>query len=397
MIARSRDEEDGFTLIELMVVVLIIAILIAIAIPTFLGARQRAQDRASQSDLRNALTAEKTVYTDTQAYDATTATMQGVEASLNWNGADTTKTAMNVYVGNSSVGTADMVCVDEKSKSGKTFCHRRHCGGPEGRHVLRQDGCVPGDGHRDRLVGYRLRLVAETHGKKNVGSGPGELFTGPARPQGVAAASAAVEQGEEQRHMQREHLGARGTERKESGFTLIELMMVIFIIGILIAVLMPVFYGATARAKDRATQSSLHDALTAAKSVFADKADYTQATTGALTQATGAITFVGSASSPNGQNTVSVDPVATSYLVLAAHSKAGSCFYLADDAAGTGTLYARLGGAGGCAAGGAPLPGDPGVADDLVARKREVATTTSVSDPHRGRVASRRLFPSTAV
>ena len=54
-----------------MVVVLIIAILIAIAIPTFLGARQRAQDRAAQSDLRNGLTAEKTVYTDNQAYSTT--------------------------------------------------------------------------------------------------------------------------------------------------------------------------------------------------------------------------------------------------------------------------------------------------------------------------------------
>lgn len=63
----NRDSDQGFTLVELMVVVLIIAILIAIAIPTFLGARVRAQDRASQSNLRNSLTAAKVYYADSSS------------------------------------------------------------------------------------------------------------------------------------------------------------------------------------------------------------------------------------------------------------------------------------------------------------------------------------------
>ncbi len=61
---RMANEDEGFTLIELMVVVLIIAILMAIAVPTFLGAQDRARDRGAQSNLRNALTAAKTMATD---------------------------------------------------------------------------------------------------------------------------------------------------------------------------------------------------------------------------------------------------------------------------------------------------------------------------------------------
>src|SRR5436305_15310112 len=83
LIERRRDEE-GFTLIELMVVVLIIAILIAIAIPTFLGARQRAQDRQAQSNLRNSFAAEKVVFTDNQAFTTNAATLSGIEPSLNY-------------------------------------------------------------------------------------------------------------------------------------------------------------------------------------------------------------------------------------------------------------------------------------------------------------------------
>ncbi len=72
-----RENEDGFTLIELMVVVLIIAILIAIAVPTFLGARERAQDRATQSNLRNTLTAGKVIYSDDGNYASVDAALLG--------------------------------------------------------------------------------------------------------------------------------------------------------------------------------------------------------------------------------------------------------------------------------------------------------------------------------
>lgn len=81
---RQMREEEGFTLIELMVVVLIIAILIAIAIPTFLGARGRAQDRAVQSSLRNAVTNAKAIYTDNENYADATATLQECSAAATY-------------------------------------------------------------------------------------------------------------------------------------------------------------------------------------------------------------------------------------------------------------------------------------------------------------------------
>ncbi len=58
----------GFTLIELIVVVVIIGILSAIAIPAFLSQRQRAYDAATQSDVKNMVTALETYYAGNLAY-----------------------------------------------------------------------------------------------------------------------------------------------------------------------------------------------------------------------------------------------------------------------------------------------------------------------------------------
>lgn len=66
---RPRRDE-GFNLIELVVVVLVIGLLVAIAAPTFLQARSKASTRAATSNLRSALTAMKTVYAQQFTYES---------------------------------------------------------------------------------------------------------------------------------------------------------------------------------------------------------------------------------------------------------------------------------------------------------------------------------------
>jgi general secretion pathway protein G len=101
MMRSCRKKCAGFTLVELLVVIVILAVLAAIVVPKFLGAGERSREAALKSDLKVLRNAVALFYTDCKAYPsamadlgATAAPAQGKDSSgankaiaaADWNG-----------------------------------------------------------------------------------------------------------------------------------------------------------------------------------------------------------------------------------------------------------------------------------------------------------------------
>jgi len=85
----------GFTLVELMVVLLIIAILIAVAVPVFLGVRNRGYDNAIKQALTNAGRAAAGSFAAEGSWPATTTAMSAEENAYTYAASAVQGTASN--------------------------------------------------------------------------------------------------------------------------------------------------------------------------------------------------------------------------------------------------------------------------------------------------------------
>ena len=104
----NEKKEEGFTLIELMIVIAIIGILAAIAIPQFSAYRTRSYNSSAQSDVRNIATAQEAYYVDYSTYtsdvDNLTGASYGFMPSGNVTSATTGTTTSYTITGAHSSG-----------------------------------------------------------------------------------------------------------------------------------------------------------------------------------------------------------------------------------------------------------------------------------------------------
>ena len=131
---RMAQDESGFTLVELLVVMLILGLLAAIAIPAFFNQRDKARDASAKEAVRTAETAMETYATDHNGSyaGADNAALENIEDTLTQVDArltvspgaggdsytvtvDSTNTPNTFSIARSNAGTTTLTCTVDGS------------------------------------------------------------------------------------------------------------------------------------------------------------------------------------------------------------------------------------------------------------------------------------------
>ena len=140
----------------------------------------------------------------------------------------------------------------------------------------------------------------------------------------------------------------RTKARGESGFTLVELLVVMLILGLLASIAIPAFFNQRIKAQDSEAKSIAKTTQTALETFATDRnGQYTGATRALLKQIEP--TLSSATTGANAITTLSVGPTA---YTLSVTSAGGNVFSIVRATSGTLTYPCTTGGLGGCPSGG---------------------------------------------
>ena len=122
-----QKRDDGYTLVELAVVLAIVAILVGIAIPSLQGFRSRANDTRTMSGLTHAATAEMGIMVADGVFTDDRARLDAMAPGLDLGSAET---STRLVVGDIDPEDGAQVLLYARSRSGTWFGTRIAVSGP---------------------------------------------------------------------------------------------------------------------------------------------------------------------------------------------------------------------------------------------------------------------------